>query len=139
MVADIAIVKALELSEAIQQLTDGRVFNTARPEMDEQEDKIPYIVVNYQGMENEVDNKDMYEGCEDDEKVEVLCVARDRVQLANLMNEARKACRSFLNSKECYDEFRTASYQVRASQIMRDVTVPCDYQQLIYSISTDIS
>ena len=138
MVADIAIVKALELSEAIQQLTDGRVFNTARPEMDEQEDKIPYIVVTYEGMTNNCDNKDMVEGASDNERVQVLCVACDRIQLANLINAARDAIREYLDTNDCFEKYGIDDYELSASAILRDWTVPCTYQSLNYSITTSI-
>ena len=87
IVADIAIVQALQRSETIETLVEHRIFNTMRPEYDEQEDKIPYIVVTYEGMTNDNDNKDSIEGDEDVERVNVLIVAQDRVQLSNIIND----------------------------------------------------
>ena len=72
IVADIAIVQALQRSETIETLVEHRIFNTMRPEYDEQEDKIPYIVVTYEGMTNDNDNKDSIEGDELKNKILLL-------------------------------------------------------------------
>ena len=80
IVADIAIVQALR-SETVETLVEHRIFNTMRPEYDEQEDKIPYIIVTYEGMNNDNETKDSIEGDEDVERVNVLIVAQDRVQI----------------------------------------------------------
>ena len=138
IVADIAIVQALQRSETIETLVEHRIFNTMRPEYDEQEDKIPYIVVTYEGMTNDCDNKDMVEGASDNERVQVLCVACDRIQLANLINAARDAIREYLSEHDSLIEFGIADYELSASAILSDWTVPCTYQSLNYSISTII-
>ncbi len=138
IVADIAVIHALSASDTVQSLTEGRIFNTIRPELDEKEDKIPYVVVTYEGMTNDCDNKDMVEGASDNERVQVLCVACDRIQLANLINAARDAIREYLSEHDSLIEFGIADYELSASAILSDWTVPCTYQSLNYSISTII-
>ena len=138
IVADIAIVQALQRSETIETLVEHRIFNTMRPEYDEQEDKIPYIVVTYEGMTNDNDNKDSIEGDEDVERVNVLIVAQDRVQLSNIINEARTAIRDYLGG-DAFDTYGIADYSVSASVILGDWTVPCVYQSLNYTISTSLT
>ena len=138
IVADIAIVQALQRSETIETLVEHRIFNTMRPEFDEQEDKIPYIVVTYEGMTNDNDNKDSIEGDEDVERVNVLIVAQDRVQLSNIINEARTAIRDYLGG-DAFDTYGIADYSVSASVILGDWTVPCVYQSLNYTISTSLT
>ena len=138
IVADIAVIHALSANDTVQSLTEGRIFNTIRPELDEKEDKIPYIVVTYEGMTNDCDNKDMVEGASDNERVQVLCVACDRIQLANLINAARDAIREYLSEHDSLIEFGIADYELSASAILSDWTVPCTYQSLNYSISTII-
>ena len=61
IVADIAVMHSLNRSDALTTLVENRIFNTMRPEYDEQEDKIPYIVVTYEGMNNDNDTKDSIE------------------------------------------------------------------------------
>ena len=138
IVADIAIVQALQRSETIETLVEHRIFNTMRPEYDEQEDKIPYIVVTYEGMTNDNDNKDSIEGDEDVERVNVLIVAQDRVQLSNIINEARTDIRDYLGG-DAFDTYGIADYSVSASAILGDWTVPCVYQSLNYTISTSLT
>lgn len=137
IVADIAVMHSLNRSDALTTLVENRIFNTMRPEYDEQEDKIPYIVVTYEGMTNDNDNKDSIEGDEDVERVNVLIVAQDRVQLSNIINEARKAIRDYLGG-DAFDTYGIADYSVTASAILGDWTVPCVYQSLNYSISTSL-
>ena len=136
IVADIAIVQALR-SETVETLVEHRIFNTMRPEYDEQEDKIPYIIVTYEGMTNDNHTKDSIEGDEDVERVNVLIVAQDRVQLANIINEARKAIREYLGG-DAFDTNGIADYSVSATPVMGDWTVPCTYQSLNYTIYTNI-
>lgn len=138
IVADIAIVQALQRSETIETLVEHRIFNTMRPEYDEQEDKIPYIVVTYEGMTNDNDTKDSIEGDEDVERVNVLIVAQDRVQLSNIVNAARKDIREYLSGVDASDRYGIADYSVSATPVMGDWTVPCTYQSLNYTIYTNI-
>ena len=138
IVADIAVIKSLNRSDALTTLVENRIFNTMRPEYDEQEDKIPYIVVTYEGMTNDNDNKDSIEGDEDVERVNVLIVAQDRVQLSNIINEARTAIRDYLGG-DAFDSYGIADYSVSASAVLGDWTVPCVYQSLNYTISTSLT
>ena len=138
IVADIAIKKELQQSKTIETLVEHRIFNTMRPEYDEQEDKIPYIVVTYEGMTNDNDTKDSIEGDEDVERVNALIVAQDRVQLSNIINEARKAIREYLSGGDSCDDYGIEYYKVTATPVMGDWTVPCTYQSLNYTIYTNI-
>lgn len=138
IVADIAVMHSLNRSDALTTLVENRIFNTMRPEYDEQEDKIPYIVVTYEGMTNDNDNKDSIEGDEDVERVNVLIVAQDRVQLSNIINEARTAIRDYLGG-DAFDTYGIADYSVSASAVLGDWTVPCVYQSLNYTISTSLT
>lgn len=139
IVADIAVMQSLNRSDALTTLVENRIFNTMRPELDEREDKIPYIVVSYEGMTNDCDNKDLCEGAQDVERVNVLCVAQDRIQLANVINVARDAVRSYLNSDDCFAKYSIEDYEISASAILGDWTVPCVYQSLNYTISTSLT
>lgn len=134
--ADIAVMQSLSRDEVLNSLTEGRIFNTCRPEFDEKEDKVPYIVVSYEGMANDSENKDAAEGWTDKERITVLCVAQDRIQLCNLINTARRAVRSYLNSSDCLEMFGVQGYEISASAIICDWTVPCTYQSLNYNINT---
>ena len=136
IVADIAIIAALLRNEELRTLTSDRIFNTARPENEEKEDNIPYIVVTYEGMQSSDENKDNPHGTHDVERVNVLCVAHDRVQLADLINKSRKAITEYLESEECFNEFNLDDFSEAATAVMYDWTVPCVYQSLQYTVYT---
>ena len=136
IVADIAIIAALLRNEELRTLTCDRIFNTARPENEEKEDNIPYIVVTYEGMQPADENKDYAQGITDAERVNVLCVAPDRVQLADLINKSRKAITEYLESEDCHKEFKTDDFSEAATAVMYDWTVPCVYQSLQYTVYT---
>ncbi len=136
IVADIAIIAALLRNEELRTLTSDRIFNTARPENEEKEDNIPYIVVTYEGMQPADENKDYAQGSTDVERVNVLCVAPDRVQLADLINKSRNAINEYLDSEDCYNEFKIDDFSGAATAVMYDWTVPCVYQSLQYNVYT---
>lgn len=136
IVADISIIAALLRNEELRTLTSDRIFNTARPENEEKEDNIPYIVVTYEGMQNSDENKDYAQGITDVERVNVLCVAPDRVQLADLINKSRNAINKYLESEDCHKEFNTDDFSEAATAVMYDWTVPCVYQSLQYTVYT---
>lgn len=134
IVADIAIIAALLRNEELRTFTSDRIFNTARPENEEKEDNIPYIVVTYEGMQPADENKDYAHGSSDVERVNILCVAPDRVQLADLINKSRNAISEYLDSEDCYNEFKIYDFAGSATAVMYDWTVPCVYQSLQYTV-----
>ena len=136
IVADIAVVQALEGSSEIEELVSDRIFNTARPEKEEKEDNIPYIIVTYEGMVPTNENKDYINGASDEERVNVLCVAEDRASLAALINRARTAIDETLDSPDYAIAYRITDFSASATTILYDWTVPCVYQSLQYTIET---
>ena len=136
IVADIAVVQALTSSSEIRELVSDRIFNTARPEKEEQEDNIPYIIVTYEGMVPTNENKDYRNGATDEERVNVLCVAEDRASLAALVSRARLEIDETLDSADCAIAYRITDFSESATAILYDWTVPCVYQSLQYTIET---
>ena len=136
IVADIAVVQALQGSSEIEELVSDRIFNTARPEKEEKEDNIPYIIVTYEGMVPTNENKDHCNGASDEERVDVLCVAEDRASLAALINRARTAIDEALDSPDYAIAYRIADFSESATKVLYDWTVPCVYQSLQYTIET---
>lgn len=137
IVADIAVISALSSNEELADLTSGRIFNTARPEKEEKEDNIPYIIVTYEGMVPTNENKDYINGASDQERVDVLCVAEDRASLAALINAARRTIAAALSSKEYFEQYSVLDFGETATAILYDWTVPCVYQSLQYTIETN--
>lgn len=136
IVADIAVVQALQGSSEIEELVSDRIFNTARPEKEEKEDNIPYIIVTYEGMVPTNENKDYSNGASDEERVNVLCVAEDRASLAALINRARLEINEALDSPDYVVAYHITQFSESATAILYDWTVPCVYQSLQYTIET---
>ena len=136
IVADIAVVQALQGSSEIEELVSDRIFNPARPDKEEKEDNIPYIIVTYEGMVPTNENKDHRNGASDEERVNVLCVAEDRASLAALINRARTAIDEALDSPDYATAYNIEDFSESATAILYDWTVPCVYQSLQYTIET---
>ena len=127
---------ALLSSERLHELTDSRIFNPARPEKDETEDVVPYIILTYEGMTNASDHKDtLWEGDEDTETVGVLCVAETREALAELTTEVRRIVKEYAEDGD--DELCPNDYTISASAVQYDAAKPCVYQTLTYVCLTD--
>lgn len=136
IVADIAVIAGLLKNAELRQYTNDRIFNTARPENEEQEDNIPYIIVTYEGLTPSDENKDIPNGANDIEHVNVLCVANDRVKLAELANMALNSVNAYLESNDSCKDFEVNDFSYSASKIEYDWTVPCVFQYLQYKITT---
>ncbi|MDD7319405.1 MAG: hypothetical protein PUG74_12160, partial [Prevotellaceae bacterium] len=50
---DIYFHKALSSSTKISEIFEGRIYNTGRSTFEEDEDRIPYIIVTYEGGETQ--------------------------------------------------------------------------------------
>lgn len=120
----------------MQHEVDGRIYTTARTAEDEREDKVPYIIVTHDGLENLCDSKDDVEGHCDRVTIGVTIVAEHREALASLAQHARNSVR------RCYwaaveDEEHEAhnacpsDYTLTTSGVEYDPDKPC-YSQTIY-------
>lgn len=134
---------ALRANEDIIDEVDGRIFNPARSTVDENEDRVPYIVITFDGLTNDASTKDDVEGDTDTVNVGILCVADDREALAELTEAVRTQCREYLASVEdnpSATDYDLAPYDwtFTADPVQYDELKPCVFQQLHYQCSTNI-
>lgn len=140
--ADRFIYDAIKNDERVKTLTAGRIYNTYRPEKDEQEDAVPYIIVTFDGLQNErVSKDDDYESDTDQVTVSVLCVATDkRGCLYDLTQSVRSAVASHIREHASdYEEHYGTSiegYDLTANAVQYDSAKPCLFQTLTYRIET---
>lgn len=133
--------KALSSSEEITEAVDGRIFNPARSTVDENEDKVPYIILTFDGLTNEQGTKDDVEGETDTVQVGILCVADDRESLATLTEAVRTQCREYLKSvldtpgSEDAD-IAPSGWTFSADAVQYDDMKPCVFQTLRYACDT---
>lgn len=126
--------RALRSSAEIAQFVDGRIFNPARPTIDENQDRIPYIIVMFENLTNTALTKDAIEGYEDTVNISILCVAEDRDSLGELSDAVRSCCREYWEDND--DEERPIDWQFSAGGVQYDPMKPCCFQTLHYQCST---
>ena len=133
---------ALKANAELMTMTGGRIFNTARSSVDEKEDRLPYVIITYDGMTNNGETKDDVEGYTDTVQIGILCVAHDRDSLAQLTTKVRQQMIDYLHAVEedssttganiCPDDWRMTS-----DGVMYDDLKPCFYQTLRYECDTN--
>lgn len=132
---------ALKENEDLNEVVEGRIFNTARDNEREEEDKVPYIIITFESLQNDGGTKDDAGESEYDQAtVSVLCVANDREQLAAITEEVRDTIKATYASWSQADEeefgFSFEKYQLSANAIQMDIDKPCIYQTLTYVCET---
>lgn len=128
-------IRALSASESVTAIVGDRIFIPARPTIDEQEDTIPYIIIEPGQVTNISATKDdMPEGREDSVNVSVLCVGRSHDELMDLCETVRSACIEAYQRNE--DELTPVEWQFSASEELYDPTKPCNYMTLNYQCVT---
>ena len=143
---DIIFVKALRSNaDLIAQLPAGDVYNTAIALPDEKLDnaEVPYVIVSYDGLNNQDSTKDSsFDGLTDMVTVGIEIAAKTRPQLAEIAIMVRDTIRDYFRQHvadqqdEDY-ELIPNSYQLQAQQVQYDSLKPCYWQQLAYQCDTD--
>lgn len=128
-------------SDDITEVTEGRIFNPARPEIDEDEDKIPYIIIRYEGGQSESAYKDKVLANLDSATISILVVANSREDLAELTELVSDTIEGDFESEDIYDvhdewNFYIDSCQMSAGPVEYDSMKPCCFQQLTYQCDT---
>ena len=141
---DIIFIKALKSNdELMAMLPVHDVYNTGiiQPEEGKDNVKIPYVLVSYDGMTNEADTKDDYEGDEDKVEISIEVAAKNREQLADLVMMVRDAIREYFSNADPEDDDYSLvplDYTVSASRVMLDENKPCHWQTLSYQCDTNV-
>ena len=145
---DIIFITALQQSQAIASIVGDRIYDTAIPLPDEDAENVPvpYLIVTYDGMQNDAGTKDnLYEGSEDRVPIGIECVAETRPQLALLTKTVRDVIKAqFIANIEAMEEgsedddlrLTPIDYQLSASAVQYDGDKPCYWQVLNYACVT---
>ena len=110
--------------------------------MDENEDRVPYIIITLDGVTNDIGTKDDVEGDTDTVQIGILCVHHDRESLGALTEAVRKQCIDYLHLAEegqvqTDDSIIPIDWTFTAEGVQYDEMKPCVYQQLHYSCDTN--
>ena len=142
---DIIFVRAIRSNqELVAELPAGDVYNTAiaLPEEDAMNAPVPYIIVSYDGMQNDQSTKDSYEGDTDQVTITIEVAAETRDQLCNIMEAIRSTVLTFFESMQADPTeegfpLLPLDYQLSASAVQFDSMKPCYWQTLTYVCDTN--
>ena len=141
---DIIFVKALRSdTDLIKALPAADVYNTAiaLPEQDALNAPLPYVIVFFDGMQNDQNTKDdePYEGTDDTVQVSIGIAAATRSELATLITAVRKVIHDYFMEVSDDDEdywLVPQDYNVSAQAVRYYDEKPCYWQILNYQCST---
>jgi hypothetical protein len=141
---DIIFAKALKSNATlIAKLPAGNVYNTAIALPDEEADNapVPYIIVSFNGLNNQDTTKDSsYQGMTDTVTIGITIAARTRVELADLAITARQTIEQYLQAQRPGDEdygLVPNAITLQAQGVQYDSLKPCYWQELIYTCETN--
>ena len=135
METDSIFIAALTSSQEVMQTIDGRLYSTAIPMPDEDAENVPvpYVIVTFNGLNNEGTTKDdPFEGDTDVVQIGVEVTAINREQLAELTQLVRSTIHDYL-TEDVDDERQTIDdYQLSAEAVQYDSMKPCYWQTIRY-------
>ena len=141
---DIIFVKALRANaDLMAHLAAGDVYNTtiALPDEDLDNAPLPYVIVSFDGLTNDVETKDdPYEGDSDNVTISIEIAAKTRTELGQLAEAVRHQVHDyFVNADPTDDDSDLVplDYQFSAQQVNYDQMKPCYWQVLSYQCDTN--
>ena len=142
---DIIFVAAIKSDAAILgQLKAGDVYNTtiALPDEEVLNAPVPYIIVSYDGMQNDSQTKDnSYEGDTDNVQIGIEIAAKTRKQLGELATQIRETVSDFFENLPDDDpdfDLVPLNYNLTAQGVSYDSDKPCYWQVLNYQCDTNV-
>ena len=135
---------ALNANAQLLTVLGNRLYNTAilKPEKDAANTPAPYVIVGFEGFNNDQSTKDSYEGNIDHVNVGVLVVAINRKQLAQLIDTVRRTIKGYFESltPESAD-FQEApeDYQLSGEPILYDEAKPAVHTKLTYACDVPVN
>lgn len=141
---DIIFVKALRANaDLMAQLAAGDVYNTAIALPDEDLDNapLPYAIVTFDGLTNDIDTKDdPFESDSDSVNISIEIAARTRKELGQLAEAIRRQVHQYFINADPTDEDADLiphDYQFSAQAVNYDSMKPCYWQVLTYQCDTN--
>ena len=146
LITDAIFVKALrQNADLIAALPAGDVYNTAIALPDEDADNapLPYVIVSFDGLNNQDFTKDNdYDGLTDTVTIGIEIAAETRPRLGELAVMVRKTIADYLrdHSEDTEDEdypLIPNAYTMQAQAVQYDALKPCYWQRLAFQCDTD--
>ena len=143
LITDKVFYNALLSNQTLADMVEGRIENTTIPVPDDElaNTPVPYIIITFDGMQNEGFSKDnSYEGMNDKVQVGIEVAATDRQQLADITTAIRQTVIDYFESAvEEQPDFSLIpqNYTLTASPVQYDSLSPCFFQTLNYNCDTN--
>lgn len=140
LITDRFFYDALRNSADVIEVTEGRIFNTARPEIDEEEDKIPYVIIQNMGTQGQNISKDGDDA--DLDTITITVVAEKREGLGDMTTLIRETIEDEMDDAgmdcECCDDgYDIIEYSFSAGAVQYDGMKPCFFQELTWVVETN--
>lgn len=144
LITDKVFYNALRSNATLMAQVDGRIESTSIPVPDKQLDNtpVPYIIITFDGLQNEGHTKDnSFEGETDKVQVGIEVAANTRDDLGEIMQAIRETIIEYFEDTDghAWDDYLyiPTNYTLTASAIGYDGDKPCYYQTLIYNCDTN--
>ena len=147
LITDAIFVKAMRSNaDLIAALPAGDVYNTtiALPDEDIDNAPLPYVIVSFNGLQNEDQTKDDdFEAESDNVQIGIEIAAETRPQLGALAMAVRKTLREYFREHQGDDSDEDFALipedmTLSAQPVMYDSLKPCYWQTLLYQCDTNI-
>lgn len=145
LLTDIIFVKALRSNEElIAKLPAGDVYNTsiALPDVDIDNADVPYIIVTFDGLQNDDATKDCsFEGTNDRVQIGIEIAAKTRSELGELCTSIRHTILEYFENLTDDDAdyfLLPLDYSFSAQAVQYDSDKPCFWQVLNYQCDTNV-
>ena len=138
---DIIFWNAIRSNASLMQKVQDRVFNTADKDGGEfgENTPVPYIIITFDGLQNDQSTKDSYEGGTDKVTIGVEVAATCREELADIIEDVRSTIPTYFRSRVGTDEDYNLvpyDYDLSAGAVNYDYLKPCVWQTLSYVCDT---
>lgn len=136
LATDSIFVDALKSNSTLVESVGGRIYGTAIPMPDEDADNVPvpYLIVTFDGLNNDVDSKDdEMESDTDKVNISIEVVGETLAKLHELTQAVRDTVRDYLATIDT----DITEYQFGAQAIQYDSLKPCYWQVLTYQCDVE--
>ena len=144
LITDKVFYNALRSNATLMELVDGRIESTSIPVPDEKflDTPVPYIIITFDGLQNEGFTKDnSFEGENDKVQVSIEVAADTRDDLGEIMQTIRETIIEYFEDDEGHAwndyQYIPTNYTFTASLVGYDSMKPCYYQTLTYNCDTN--
>jgi hypothetical protein len=131
LATDSIFITALQSNADLLERVGGRIYGTAIPLPDEDADNapVPYLIVTFDGLNNDVDSKDdEMESDTDKVNISIEVTGETLAKLHDLTQTVRETILSYLSTNAT----DIIEYQFGAQAIQYDSLKPCYWQVLTY-------